>query len=147
MDSSDSACVQAVATSTSRPTSSRFNREPGAARAISPVTSATASAGSAPPRNRRRNSAHTSAESVGAASPSRSATGSVAASPATDSGQPRTTPLWLNNQSSSANGAHADSVTGIPGVPDRTAATKPPARTVSASRGSDSSVHNGAGRR
>ena len=50
-------------------------------------------------------------------------TGSSAASPATAPGQPRISPLWLNSQRPSPNGAAAGAVTGKPVVADRTAAS------------------------
>jgi hypothetical protein len=70
---------------------------------------------------------------------SRSGTGSRAASGATECGQPRTTPLWLNSQRPSAKGAAAVSVTGIPAVADRTAASTPPDRVPAATAANEAS--------
>ena len=69
-------------------------------------------------------------------------TGSAAASAATDDGQPRTTPLWLNRKRPSANGAAAAAVTGMPTVAERTAASTAAevvARARSANTASDQS--------
>jgi hypothetical protein len=96
-----------------------------------------------PARSRSRISAHTSAESVGASSVSRSRTGSRPAGPAIVSGQPRTTPLWLNSHGPSANGAAAVATTGMPTVADRTAASAAPATVDAARAGSDASVQIG----
>ncbi len=49
------------------------------------------------------------------------------------SGQPRIRPLWLNSQRPSANGAAAVSVTGMPTVAERTAASSAPVRVAAAS--------------
>ena len=73
---------------------------------------------------------------------SRSVTGSAAASPATEAGQPRITPLWLNRKRPSANGAAASAVTGMPTVADRTATSAAGAdvtRARSANAASDQS--------
>jgi hypothetical protein len=45
-------------------------------------------------------------------------TGSSAAEPATAPGQPRTSPLWLNSQRPSPNGAAAGAVTACPWWPN-----------------------------
>ncbi|SBT42444.1 hypothetical protein GA0070621_1513 [Micromonospora narathiwatensis] len=143
----DSACPATLATTVTPSVSSRFNRDPGAAAATAATVPATAAAGSSPARSRCRTSAQSSAASVGASSVSRSRTGSPAASGTTVSGQPRTTPLWLNNQRPSANGAAAVSCTGMPTVADRTAASTAPATVTAASSGRVVSLHSGRARR
>ena len=100
-----------------------------------------------PAARRCRSSAHSSAASVGASSVSSASTGSVDARSATDDGQPRTTPLWLNSHRSHANGAEAVSTTGMPTVAERTAASTAPEVISAASRGSAVSVHIGTARR
>ena len=80
---------------------------------------------------------------MGASSVSRSVTGSPAAEPATAAGQPRTTPLWLNSQRPSANGAAAVEVTGMPGVAERTAASTPVAEVTAASAANPVSAQSG----
>jgi hypothetical protein len=66
---------------------------------------------------------------------------------AIESGQPPTTPLWLNAQRPSVNGATAVSTSGIPVVPFRSAASTAPDRIERASPGSDSSAQIGTLRR
>jgi hypothetical protein len=73
--------------------------------------------------------------------------GRVVASLAIDDGQPATTPLWLNSQGPSPNGAAAVSTTGMPAVALRTAASTAPARVTRASAGSVASLHRGVARR
>src|SRR6266498_4080252 len=143
----ESAWPSAVATTVSPSVSSTFSRDPGAAVATSTTVSATALPGDAPSRSRSRTSAHNSAESVGASRVTRSVTGSRSASPATESGQPTTSPLWLNNHRSSVNGGVAVSTTGMRAVADRTAARIAPAIVTAASAGRSGSVHIGRARR
>jgi hypothetical protein len=59
------------------------------------------------------------------------------------SGQPGTTPLWLNRYRPAANGAAAPTVYGRPGVPDRTAASSARVRTTRARSVNEESVHIG----
>ncbi|SCL56411.1 hypothetical protein GA0070617_3233 [Micromonospora yangpuensis] len=143
----DSAWPATLATTCRPSVNNRFSRDPGAAAATAATVSATARAGSSPARSRCRTSAQSRAASVGASSVSRSVTGRSPANPATESGHPRTTPLWLNNQGPSANGAAAVSSTGMPTVADRTAASTPPAVVTAANSANVVSVQNGCARR
>jgi hypothetical protein len=78
---------------------------------------------------------------------SRSVTGSRAASVATLCGQPAILPLRLNSQRPVPNGAQAVSITGIPGVAARTAASTALLRTSRATAANDGSFHIGIARR
>ena len=90
---------QVVATTVVPSVSSRLSREPGRGGGdVEHDVRPSASAGSAPARSRCRTSAHSSAASVGASRVSRSRDrqrGGERRPPT--SGQPRTTPLWLNS--------------------------------------------------
>ncbi len=145
--STDRACVHAVAASTCPSVSIRFSREFGASSATRSTSQASTCPGGSPRRSRCRASAHSRAESVGASRLSSSVTGRVAASPASESGQPATTPLWLNSHGPSVNGAHAVSTTGMPIVPERTAASTAPEEITRASRGRSASAQIGTVRR
>ena len=97
MHSTDSECHHVVAISRVPSVTRTFSRDSGAAAPTSATVAVTASTGSKPARSRARTSAHSVTLSVGASSRSSSVTGNRAASGATDSGQPRITPLWLNS--------------------------------------------------
>jgi hypothetical protein len=143
----DRAWPYTVAAIVSPSVSSRLRRDPGAAAETSPTTEDNASPGVAPARRRTRISAHSSALSVGASRVSRSRGGIRQARAAALSGQPTILPLWLNSQRSKRNGAAADSVTGMPTVAERTAASTALECVAEANAGRSASVHSGRHRR
>lgn len=136
-----------VATSCSPSVSSTFSRDSGAAAATSRTTDATASAAGDPEYRRSWTRAQSNAESIGASSVRSSETGSASASFEIEPGQPLISPLWLNNHWSRTNGATADSVSGDPTVPFRTAASTAPEWIDRARPGNDSSAQIGTLRR
>lgn len=127
--------------------SSRFSREPGAAAASSVTVSAIAWPAGSPPVRRFSTSAQMNAASQRAARRSSASAGSVAASPAALSGQPRTAPLWLNSQGPAAKGAAAASPSAPASVASRTAASSASLRTTLARSAKFRSPQTGAARR
>ena len=131
-----------------RPSVSRkLNRPLTPAARTAETVSASASAAPRPNPSRCLISAHSSAESTRASSPSSDPAGSVPASPAAAAGQPSSTPLWLNSQRPDAYGATAAMPGSVPVVAQRTAASTAPDDVTRATSAKDSSPQIGTPRR